>query len=108
MWEQADTFCRKTWTGLAHFLHLKVRVRAGLAGMAMRAESESRNDTSNGHLKWQSVSCRAQAPKRSEFPGARAGQRIGRITCLRVTRPDVVPAGDLQTGRGDHGQQFIA
>jgi len=30
MWEQADTFCKNTWTDLLHFLHLKVRIRAGL------------------------------------------------------------------------------
>jgi hypothetical protein len=33
IWEQADTFCRNTWTGFAQDLHLKVRKRAGLAGM---------------------------------------------------------------------------
>jgi hypothetical protein len=30
MCEQAETFCRKTWTGLVQVVHLKVRVRAGL------------------------------------------------------------------------------
>ncbi len=30
MCEQAETFCRKTWTGLVQVAHLKVSVRAGL------------------------------------------------------------------------------
>ena len=30
MCEHAETFCKKTLTGLAHWLHLKVRMRAGL------------------------------------------------------------------------------
>ena len=33
MWEHADVFCRKTWTGLLHFSHLNVRTRAGLSDM---------------------------------------------------------------------------
>jgi hypothetical protein len=30
MCEQADTFCKYTWTGFEHFLHLKVSVRDDL------------------------------------------------------------------------------
>lgn len=38
MCEQADTFCKYSWTGFEHFLHLKVSVRAGLLLMFLLME----------------------------------------------------------------------
>lgn len=37
--EQAETFCRKTWTGFEHLMHLKVSVRAGFIVFPRRFNS---------------------------------------------------------------------
>jgi hypothetical protein len=42
MCEQADTFCKYSWTGFEHFLHLKVSVRAGLLLMFLLMEGMDR------------------------------------------------------------------
>jgi hypothetical protein len=38
MWEQADTFCKETFTALEHLTHLKVRVRGAFSMIILAAK----------------------------------------------------------------------
>ena len=88
MCEQAETFCRKTWTGLAHFA-FELRKRAGLAGIGLMFRKELRGSKTT--LVFEAA----------YFPGSRHSEvtswRLalcrgsGDVSRLRMLRSDIAP-----------------